>query len=236
MTPDQELASLRLEDCTEIVDHGDLAHKLQVVEAARVGDESPPLLRLRQALLLHEAGLNLGLLAQRDQRQIGYPDRSYKILTELAAIPDLPPEIRPWIDSFRASALALSGGEKGKLGLLSQAFELFDRAVREHDHASYLPRYLRGSVAENLPRILWRKRRWARIDFDELLRRVEADPSFMPDNVKSFTYWAWAKKFCGDRGKRPKAEQLLKEAMRLDPEKKAGFARASELLQRLQAG
>lgn len=73
------------------------------------------------------------------------------MLNELFISPHTSKELYPFIATYRASALSLVSAETGNLKLLGKAFVLFEDAVENYATVSYLPEFLRGSGAENLP-------------------------------------------------------------------------------------
>lgn len=234
MTDIEKVQAWAIKDCVELLDPEQVNSMLDVALLAYDKKPNDHSTCLKIALVFHEAALVFGLMAKKTDRKKGFAEKSYQILEKLVTDVDLAKDLKPWVFSYRASALALVSGEQSKLGLLSKAFELFEQAIIEFGDDSYLPRFLRGSVSENMPWIFWRKRQFAKIDFDSLVKRVEAEPDFMPDEIKSFTFWAWANQFHRNKNLRPKAVQLLKAAMILDPEKKAGYSRAKNLIEQIE--
>lgn len=138
------------------------------------------------------------------------------------------PELLPFITSYCASALALHATETKKLKFLDEAFSLFQKAVTTYAAVSYLPEFLRGSVAENLPWYFFAKRRCASHDFQSIIDKYTENAAYANWKVMSFTYWARAKQ---QSGKKHRAQALayLEQAIELDPHYKAGRAKAEEL-------
>lgn len=75
----------------------------------------------------------------------------------------------PFVSSYRASALSLIVAETNKLKLLGQSFGLFADALKKYSDISPLPEFLRGSVAENLLRFFFGKRKFAKKDFRSII-------------------------------------------------------------------
>ena len=111
---------------------------------------------------------------------------------------------------------------------MGEAFALFNEAVVQYSSISYLPEYLRGSVAENLPWFFFSKRKLAKEDFQSIISRQQKNAMYANDKIMSFTYWAWAKQ---RQSKKYRTQALiyLDEAIALDPLYKGGRAKAEEL-------
>lgn len=182
--------------------------------------------KVRLGIMYHEVALNLSFLSKTEYK--GYAQRSYDLLTALEASP-MPPEWMPFISSYRASALSLVGAETRKLSLVGKAFTLFEDAVDRYAYVSYLPEFLRGSVAENLPWIFWSKKKFARIDFTSIIAKQERDAAFANTKIMSFTYWAWANAHEG-KEYREQALNHLRKAIELDPQGTAARDKAKALL------
>ena len=179
-------------------------------------------------IIYHETALNLSFFSTTAYK--GYAQKSYDLLSELFHSPSTTKELMPFISSYRASALSLVGAETKKLKLVGESFSLFADAVEEYAEMSYLPEFLRGSVAENLPWIFFSKRKFASRDMASIIRKYNENTEFANWKIMSFTYWGWArshkqKKF------RKQAIEYLNEAIRIDPEYKAGRQRAEELIE-----
>jgi hypothetical protein len=142
-------------------------------------------------------------------------------------MPGVPQELLPFVASYRASALSLMSGETKKLSLLGDAFDLFEDAVKKYAEVCYAPEFLRGSVAENLPWIFFRKKSFAKRDFQSIIDKQQKDMNFANRKIMSFTYWAWAKQFRNKH--RMQAMQYLDKAIELDPGYQAGRQRAEAL-------
>ncbi|MFS8082317.1 MAG: hypothetical protein ACMG51_02605, partial [Ginsengibacter sp.] len=123
---------------------------------------------------------------------------------------------------------SLVGAETKKLKYIGQAFTLFEEAVANYSSISYLPEYLRGSVAENLPWFFFAKRRVAKNDFQSIIFKQEKNADFTNWKIMSFTYWAWAKQHQGKKY-RNQAIIYLDKAISLDPNFKAGRTKAEAL-------
>jgi tetratricopeptide (TPR) repeat protein len=137
-------------------------------------------------------------------------------------------ELLHFIASFRASVISLVGAETSKLKYIGQAFTLFEDAIEKYVAISYLPEYLRGSVAENLPWFFYFKKRSARHDFQFIIEKQEKNANYANWKIMSFTYWAWAKKHQSS-GDRTRALQYLDKAISLDPNYKGGREKAETL-------
>ncbi len=122
----------------------------------------------------------------------GYAQKSYDLLSELYESESTTPELLPFVAAYRASAIALLGGETKNLKLLSQAFDQFSRAIDRYAKVSYLPEFLRGSVAENLPWFFISKKKTAKNDFQSIIDKHRENGSYANAKIMSFTYWAWA--------------------------------------------
>ncbi len=134
----------------------------------------------------------------------------------------------PFSTSYRASALSLVGAERKKLKLVSEAFNLFDDAVKNYSTVSYLPEFLRESVAENLPWFFFTKRKFAKQDFQSIIDKQEKNSTYANWKVMSFTYWAWAKQRQSTKY-RNQILPYLDKAISLDQDYKAGRKKAEEL-------
>jgi tetratricopeptide (TPR) repeat protein len=124
--------------------------------------------------------------------------------------------------------MSLVGAETNKLSLLRKAFDLFADAVNTYSETSYLPEFLRGSVAENLPWFFFRKKQFAKRDFQSIITKYERNNAYANPKIMSFTYWAWAKQHQARRF-RSQAMLYLDKAISLDPDNVAGRAKAEEL-------
>ncbi|MDO7742690.1 MAG: hypothetical protein MUP99_02920, partial [Pedobacter sp.] len=109
-----------------------------------------------------------------------------------------------------------------------QAFTLFDKAVHDYAAVSYLPQFLRGSVAENLPWIFFSKRKFARLDFQSIVTQFEENSGYANWKVMSFTYLGLAKQMQHKKFREQSLLYLYK-AIALDPHYKAGREKAEEL-------
>ncbi len=216
---------LQLADVMELTDTATVKTILAKVERDNTTD--PSLLnRLRAGIVHHEVALNLSFLTKTEYK--GYAKKSYDELTALEAL-DIAPEWMPFVASYRASALSLVGAETRKLSLVGDAFRLFQVAVDRYAHVSYLPEFLRGSVAENLPWIFLTKKRFAARDFSSIIAKQERDAAFAPARIMSFVHWAWAKAH-KSRMHRASAILHLAEAIELDPTGAAARGKAEALL------
>lgn len=217
----------QLEDVMELIDAAVLKRKH--IDAERAVLTMPNAInKARLGIIYHETALNF--LADKTYK--GFSKKSYDLLSDVINLPDVPEELMPFVASYRASALSLVSGETKKLSLLGDAFDLFADAVNKYSAVCYAPEFMRGSVAENLPWIFFRKKRFAKLDFQSIIDKQHRDPDFANWKIMSFTYWAWAKQF----GKKHRAQALryLENAIELDPDYQAGRKRAEELRDKIK--
>lgn len=215
----------QLDDVMEIIDTTELKIKLKEVEE-NYNQNRNEINKIRLGIIYHETALNLSFFSKTQFK--GYDKKSFDILSQLLEDTKTSKELLPFITSYRASALSLVGAESKKLSDLSKAFKLFDEAVISYASVSYLPEFLRGSVAENLPWYFYSKRKSARYDFESIISKNDANSEYANWKIMSFTYWAWAKQ--NQRKKyRTLAIQYLEKAIELDPNYNAGRKRAEEL-------
>ena len=217
---------ISLDDVMEIIDKEIVIRKLEEVENAF--EKNPNELNsVRLGLIYHEIALNLTFF-DKTKQYAGYAQKSYDILTRLSNDPKTTSELFIYIESYRASAISLVAAETRKLKLLGVAFELFEQAVSKYAAVSPRPEFMRGSVAENLPSFMRKKRKYARIDFESIIKKQEANPEYADFRVMSFAYWGWAKAHKKKKF-RKQAITYLNKAIEIDPEYKAGRKRAEEL-------
>lgn len=215
----------QLDDVMELIDTAELLTKLKEVEANY--QQNPlEINQVRLGIIHHETALNLSFFSKTAYK--GYAKKSFDTLSELLNSPNTTKELLPFIAAYRASALSLVGAETKKLNLLGQAFSLFEDAVKRYAAVSYLPEFLRGSVAENLPWFFFKKRKFAKLDFQSIIDKQEKDSTYANWKTMSFTYWAWAQQ---RQTKQYKNQALLylDKAIALDPDYKAGRQRAEAL-------
>jgi hypothetical protein len=218
-------AQQKLEDVMEIIYTTFLKSHLIEVENAYMLDNST-INQIRLGIIYHEVALNLGFF---NKVYKGYPQKSLEILNE--TLPKLNDDLavfKPFVLSYKASALSLLSGETRKLHYLSEAFKIFNEAVTDYASISYAPEFMRGSVSENLPWFMFRKRSYAKIDFDNIIKKYEADNNYATAKIMSFTYWAWAMQHQSKKY-RITAIAYLDKAIKLDPYYIAGRKRAEEL-------
>ena len=215
----------QLDDVMEIIDTSILKLKLKEVELQFQQDPNE-LNKVRLGIIYHETALNLSFLTKSEYK--GYAKKSYDQLTDLFNSPLKNRELMPFIASYRASALSLVGAETKKIKLLGVAFELFADAVKNYAEYSYLPEFLRGSVAENLPWFFFKKRKFAKLDMQSIINKQNISIDYADWKIMSFTYWAWANQHQGTKD-RKQAIAHLEKAISLDPNYKAGRKRAEEL-------
>ena len=219
----------QLNDVMEIIDTIELKSKLKEVE--QQFQQGPnELNKVRLGIIYHETALTLGFSAKTEYK--GYAQKSFDQLSELYNSITTTKELMPFICSYRASSISLVGAETKKLRFVSKAFNLFNDAVNKYSAVSYLPEFLRGSVAENLPWFFFSKRKFAKQDFQSIIDKQAQNADFADWKVMTFTYWAWAKQHQGKKN-RNQAITYLDKAIQLDPHYKAGRKKAEELRARL---
>jgi hypothetical protein len=214
-----------LEDIMELTDTNAVKLKLSETELA-YSKNSNELNTVRLGIIYHETALNLSFLSKTNYK--GYAQKSYDILNTLLNTSTTTKALLPFIASYHASAIALVGAETKKLKLLSQSFTLFKEVITNYEAVSYLPEFLRGSVAENLPWYFYSKRKAAKYDFQSIIDKQAKDTNYANWKIMSFTYWAWANQHQSKRY-RIQALQYLDKAIELDPNNKAGKQKAEEL-------
>lgn len=219
----------QLDDVMELIDTTELKTKLKEVEENYRQNPSE-INKVCLGIIYHETALNLSFFSKTEFK--GYAKRSFDTLSELFNLPNTSKELLPFIASYRASALSLVGAETKKLKLLGEAFTLFNEAVKNYATVSYLPEFLRGSVAENLPWFFFTKRKFAKKDFQSIIDRQDKNNEYANWKVMSFTYWAWAKQ---RQSKKYRTQSLayLDKAILLDPNYKAGRQKAEDLKTRM---
>ena len=213
----------------ELIDTTALKEKLKEVEQ-QFQQEPSEINKVRLGIIYHETALNLSFFSKTAYK--GYAKRSFDLLSDLYNLQSTAKELMPFIASYRASSLSLVGAETKKLKLIGQAFVLFNDAVNEYADISYLPEFLRGSVAENLPWFFFSKRKFAKHDFQFIINKQEKNNDYANGKIMSFTYWAWAKQHQKGRY-RNQALSYLDKAISLDPNYKAGRQKAEELKAKL---
>ena len=215
----------QLDDVMELIDTTELKTKLKEVEE-NYKQNPNEINKVRLGIIYHETALNLSFFSKTEFK--GYAKKSFDTLSELFNSPNVSIELLPFIASFRASALSLVGAETKKLKLLGEAFNLFNDAIKNYATVSYLPEFLRGSVAENLPWFFFTKRKFAKQDFQSIIDKQDKNNEYANWKVMGFTYWAWAKQ---RQSKKYRTQSLayLDKAISLDQNYKAGRAKAEEL-------
>ena len=216
---------IALDDVMEFIDNNLLEAKLREVEANY--NANPSLLnKVRLGIIYHEVALNLGFFSKQYK---GYAQKSLTILSECEVNTETPEALQPFILSYKASTMALVAGETLKLSLISKSFKLFETAIQKYGAVHYLPEFMRGSVAENLPWFYFSKRALAKIDFENIIRKQAQQPEYASWKIMSFVYWAWAKQH-PQRKYRSQALAYLQKAIELDPHYLAGRKRSEELM------
>jgi hypothetical protein len=215
----------QLDDVMELIDTTQLKIKLKEVEE-NYKQNPTETNKVRLGIIYHETALNLSFFSKTEFK--GYSKKSFALLSELFNEAATSTELLPFIASYRASALALVSAETRNLNLLGEAFILFKDAVKRYATVSYLPEFLRGSVAENLPWFFFSKRKFAKQDFQSIIDKQDKNNEYADWKIMSFTYWAWANQHQSKRY-RNQALQYLDKAIKLDPNYKAGRKKAEEL-------
>ncbi len=219
----------QLDDVMELIDTTGLRNKLKEV-VAEYHQNPTELSKARLGIIYHETALNLSFFYKTEFK--GYAKKCFDTLSELFQSPNTAKELLPFIASYRASALSLMAAETKKLSLIGQSFKLFDDAVEKYADMSYLPEFMRGSVAENLPWFYFGKRKMAKHDFQSIIDKYDKNNAYANWKVMSFTYWAWAKQRQGQQY-RAQALEYLNKAINMDPDYKAGRKRSEELKAKL---
>ena len=219
----------QLDDVMELIDTSALKLKLiEVEESCKLNPSE--MNKSRLGIIYHETALNLSFFSKTDYK--GYARKSFDVLTEIFDSPNTTKELMPFIAAYRASALSLVGAETKKLKLLGEAFILFKDAVEKYATISYLPQFLRGSVAENLPWFFFSKRKSAKLDFQSIIDKQEINADYANWRIMSFTYWAWANQHQSKKY-RKQAISYLDKAIELDKNYQAGRKRAEDLRSKL---
>jgi tetratricopeptide (TPR) repeat protein len=215
----------RLDDVMEIIDTDKLKTILKAVEEEFQKNPNE-INKARLGIIYHETALNLSFFSKTEYK--GYAKKSFDTLTEMLNAPNTTKELLPFIASFRASAISLVGAETKKLKFIGEAFILFKEVVEKYAAISYLPEYLRGSVAENLPWFFFSKRRTAKNDFQSIIEKQEKNNAYANWKIMSFTFWAWAKQHQSNKY-REQALQYLDKAISIDPNYEGGRKKAETL-------
>ncbi|WP_238586893.1 hypothetical protein [Chryseobacterium sp. Leaf405] len=215
----------QLDDVMELIDTTELKIKLKEVEE-NYQQNPNEINKVRLGIIYHETALNLSFFSKTEFK--GYAKKSFDTLSELFNSPNTTKELLPFIASYRASALSLVGAETKKLKLLGEAFSLFNDAVKNYSSVSYLPEFLRGSVAENLPWFFFTKRKFAKQDFQSIIDKQDKNSDYANWKIMSFTYWAWTKQRQSKKH-RTQALEYLDKAIALDPNYRAGRQKAEKL-------
>ena len=215
----------QLDDVMELIDTTVLKVKLKEVED-QYKQNPNEINKARLGIIYHETALNLSFFSKTEYK--GYAKKSFDTLSTLFNSPNTSRELLPFIASYRASSLSLVGAETRKFKLLGDAFLLFNDAVKNYATVSYLPEFLRGSVAENLPWFFFSKRKFAKQDFQSIIDKHDKNNDYTNWKIMSFTYWAWAKQKQNNKHK-IQSLSYLDKAIELDPNYKAGRQKAEEL-------
>lgn len=219
----------QLDDVMELLDTNTIKIKIKETEK-RVEHNPSELNKVRLGIIYHETALNLSFTSKAKYK--GYAKRSFDMLSELFNSPSIKQEMLPFIASYRASALSLVGAETKKLKLVGEAFMLLEDAVDKYSDISYLPEFLRGSIAENLPWIFFKKKKFAKIDMESIIDKQARNREYANWKIMSFAYWAWANQH-QEKKYRSRALEYLDKAIDLDPDYQAGRQKAEDLKNKL---
>ena len=204
----------QLDDVMELIDTVAIKLKMKEIESQYI--QNPSVLnKLKLGIIYHETALNLSFLSKTQYK--GYAQKSFDILNDLFNRESTNQEVMVFVASYRASALSLVGAETKKLKLVGQAFDLLKDAVNKYSDMSYLPEFLRGSIAENLPWFFFKKRKFAKKDMQSIIDKQAENSDYANWKIMSFTYWAWANQHQGKKH-REQALEYLNKAIALDPE------------------
>jgi len=220
----------QLDDVMEIIDRDKLKAKLIEVEKD-CSIEANEINLVRKGIIYHETALNLSFFSKTEYK--GYAKKSFDTLNILYNSSTTTKELLPFILSYRASALSLIASETNNLIKLFRSFTLFDEAVRKYSYVSYLPEFMRGSVAENIPKIFFWLHKYGKIDFQSIINKYNLSNDYANCKVMSFTYWAWAKQR-QNKKYATQAKEYLEQAIALDPNYQAGRQRSEQLLKRFR--
>lgn len=217
----------QLNDVMELVDTNLILSKLNSSELSYSKD-SNEINAIRFGIIYHEVALNLSFLSNTKYK--GYALKSYNLLQSYVNKQLISNELMPFATAYSASALSLVAAETKKLSLISKSFKLFEITVGKYSQFTYLPEFLRGSVAENLPWIFWNKKKFAKTDFQSIIHKYELDHSYASAKIMSFCYWAWANQH---KNKKDQSIKYLDLAIALDPNDIAARSKAEKLKQML---
>ncbi len=218
-------AQAKLEDVIEIIDTTYL--KLHLIEVEKEYQQDSSIVnQIRLGIIYHEVALNFGFF---NKVYKGYSQKALNMLNAvLAKLNNDADGFKPIVLSYKASSLSLLSGETRKLSYLRQAFTIFNEAVTNYAFVSYAPEFMRGNVSENLPWFMFKKKAYAKKDFESIIKKYEADSNYATAKIMSFTYWAWAMQHQSKKY-RTVAISYLNKAIELDPNYLAVRKRAEEL-------
>lgn len=216
----------QLIDVIELNNALEVRFKLKDVEECYI--QTPNLVNgLRLGIIYYKTALYLSFFA--DVKFEGYAQKSYTILTELFNSVPVETELYLFVVSYRASALALVSAETKKIKLLVNAFSLLNDAVNKYASISYLPEFLRGSIAENLPWFCLTKRKIAKQDFQSIIEKYNKNSEYANNKVMSNIYLAWARQHKQSKKYSVKVLEYLNNVIILDPHYNAGRKQAEDL-------
>lgn len=216
----------QLDDIIELNNVKQIESKI-VLESKAIEDDASTLHRLRLGILHHQAATTS---AQIDKTTLTHAEKSYTILTILRNDRNTPSELRPIVEAYHASSLAILGYHHKNSELIHQAFFFLDQAVNDYDKTCFVPRYLRAKIAQHLPKY-YAKRTLAKRDLDMLIDRFSANNNFTSAKIMSYVYCYWAELHQNNK-QRNKALHYLEQAIDLDPNDEAAGPLAKNLLAR----
>jgi len=109
-----------LDDVMEIIGKELVIKKMKEVEED-FQEKPDELNTVRLGLIYHDVALNLTFF-DKTKKYAGYAQKSSDIITKLSENKKTTPELMVFIESYRASSLALIAGETKKLSLLGNSF------------------------------------------------------------------------------------------------------------------
>jgi len=213
----------QLLDVMELVDTTLILNKLNDAEKSLTNDTNEINI-LRLGIIYHEVALNLSFLSNSKYK--GYAQKCFNLLQNVINKQLISNELMPFATAYSASALSLVAAETKKLNLISKSFKMFEVSIENYAQYSYLPEFLRGSVAENLPWIFWNKKKFAKTDFQSIIKKYELDHNYANPKIMSFCYWAWANQH---KSKKDQAIKYLDLSIALDPNYLAARSKAEKL-------
>lgn len=218
-----------VEDIVEISNSHNLTFNLEEIERM-AGQNCSENEKIRQAIVLHEAGSKLSGLS-KDKRRAFFL-RSYDLLTDLSHH-FRSQDILPIVTAYRASVLTRLSIENGRWIDIKNAFRLFDEAIRLYSDVSGLPEFLRARCAMSLPWYWFNKKKYARNGFISIINKQAIDSEHvLLFRLKSFSHYGMAV-IINRWWNRRKVLAYLNNAIFLDPNFLAAREDAEHLRSRL---